>query len=163
MRRSPRAGWHHVHVAIDDHTRLAYSEVLPSEGANDAVAFLGRACGWFAEQGIAVEAVMTDNGSAYRSSRWREACAAHQLRHLRTRPYTPRTNGKAERFIQTLLRGWAYRSPTPPACTAPAPSQAGSAGITSAVPTAPSLASHRLAVSHTSVVSTPSLRADHEL
>ena len=109
VRRSPRAGWHHVHVAIDDHTRLAYSEVLPSEGANDAVAFLRRACGWFAEQGIAVEAVMTDNGSAYRSSRWREVCAAHQLRHLRTRPYTPRTNGKAERFIQTLLREWAYR------------------------------------------------------
>ena len=108
-RRSPHAGWQHVHVAIDDHTRLAYSEVLPSERAGDAVAFLERACRWFAAQGITVEAVMTDNGGAYRSARWRETCAAHQIRHLRTRPYTPRTNGKAERFIQTLLREWAYR------------------------------------------------------
>ena len=75
VQRSPRAGWHHVHVAVDDHTRIAYSEVLPSEGASDAVAFLERACRWFGEQGITVESVMTDNGSAYRSSRWHEACA----------------------------------------------------------------------------------------
>ena len=109
VQRSPRAGWHHVHVAVDDHTRIAYSEVLPSEGASDAVAFLERAYRWYAQQGITVESVMTDNGSAYRSALWREACVAHALRHLRTRPYTPRTNGKAERFIQTLLREWAYR------------------------------------------------------
>ena len=83
--------------------------MLPSEGASDAVAFLERAYRWYAQQGITVESVMTDNGSAYRSARWREACVAHALRHLRTRPYTPRTNGKAERFIQTLLREWAYR------------------------------------------------------
>ena len=109
VQRSPRAGWHHVHLAVDDHTRIAYSEVLPSEGASDAVAFLERAYRWYAQQGITVESVMTDNGSAYRSALWREACVAHALRHLRTRPYTPRTNGKAERFIQTLLREWAYR------------------------------------------------------
>ena len=109
VQRSPRAGWHHVHVAVDDHTRIAYSEVLPSEGASDAVAFLERAYRWYAQQDITVESVMTDNGSAYRSALWREACVAHALRHLRTRPYTPRTNGKAERFIQTLLREWAYR------------------------------------------------------
>jgi transposase InsO family protein len=108
VQRSPRAGWQHVHVAVDDHTRLAYAEVLPSDRRSDAVAFLERALRWYAVQGITVEAVMTDNGSAYRSRAWLERCTQLGLRHLRTRPYTPRTNGKAERFIQTLLRGWAY-------------------------------------------------------
>ena len=89
VQRSPRAGWHHVHVAVDDHTRIAYSEVLPSEGASDAVAFLERAYRWYAQQDITVESVMTDNGSAYRSALWREACVAHALRHLRTRPLHP--------------------------------------------------------------------------
>jgi transposase InsO family protein len=103
------AGWEFVHVAIDDHSRLAYAEVLPSERATDAVAFLGRAVSWYREQGVEPEAVLTDNGVAYRSRRWREHCAELGLRHLRTRPYTPRTNGKAERFIQTVLRQWAYR------------------------------------------------------
>ena len=106
--RSPRAGWQHVHVAVDDHSRLAYVEVLPTDRASDAIAFLERALAWYREQGIAVEAVLTDNGSAYVSQRWRERCLELGLRHLRTRPYTPRTNGKAERFIQTLLRQWAY-------------------------------------------------------
>jgi len=108
LRRSPRAGWQHVHVAVDDHSRLAYAEVLPTDRAVDAVAFLQRALRWYREQGVAVEAVMTDNGSAYRSHAWREACAELGVSHLRTRPYTPRTNGKAERFIQLLLRRWAY-------------------------------------------------------
>ena len=97
--RNRHAGWQHVHVAVDDHSRLAYTEVLPSDRAADAVAFLTRALAWYREQGMAVEAVLTDNGAAYRSRRWREACATFGLRHLRTRPYTPRTNGKAERFI----------------------------------------------------------------
>jgi transposase InsO family protein len=96
-------------VAVDDHSRLAYAEVLPSERATDAAAFLGRAVAWYQAQGVEPEAVLTDNGVAYRSHRWRERCAELGLRHLRTRPYTPRTNGKAERFIQTLLRQWAYR------------------------------------------------------
>jgi transposase InsO family protein len=109
VRRNPRAGWQHVHVAVDDHSRVACAEVLPTDGAADAVAFLHRTVAWYREQGIVVEAVLTDNGAAYRSRRWREACAALGLRHLRTRPYTPRTNGKAERFIQLLLRRWAYR------------------------------------------------------
>lgn len=109
VRRSPQAGWQYVHVAVDDHSRLAYVEVLPSERADDAVAFLRRAVAWYREQGVVVEAVLTDNGTAYRSHRWRDACGLLQLQHLRTRPYTPRTNGKAERFIQTLLRQWAYR------------------------------------------------------
>jgi transposase InsO family protein len=102
------AGWEYVHVCIDDASRLAYSEVLPDERKVSAVPFLERAVGWFARHGVAVERVMTDNGSAYRSRHWRNACGALELRHLRTRPYTPRTNGKAERFIQTSLREWAY-------------------------------------------------------
>lgn len=108
--RSPRAGWQYLHVAVDDHSRLAYAEVLPSERASDAVAFLSRAVAWYQEQGVQTEAVLTDNGVAYRSHhRWRETCASLGLRHPRTRPYTPRTNGKAERLIQTMLRQWAYR------------------------------------------------------
>lgn len=109
VRRNRAAGWQHVHVAVDDHSRLAYAEVLSTDRAADAVAFLRRTVAWYREQGVAVEAVLTDNGTAYRSHRWRDTCAALGLRHLRTRPYTPRTNGKAERFIQTLLRKWAYR------------------------------------------------------
>jgi transposase InsO family protein len=105
------AGWEAVHVCIDDASRLAYSEVLPDERKTSAVPFLERAVGWFARQGITVERVMTDNGSAYRSHHWRHACGGLALRHLRTRPYTPRTNGKAERFIQTSLREWAYARP----------------------------------------------------
>lgn len=106
--RSRHAGWQYAHVAVDDHSRLAYVELLPSERASDAVAFLERALGWYRDQGITTEAVMTDNGAAYVSGAWRERCVLLGLRHLRTRPYTPRTNGKAERFIQTLLRSWAY-------------------------------------------------------
>jgi transposase InsO family protein len=107
--RSPHAGWQYLHVAVDDHSRLAYAEVLPSERREDAVAFLSRAVAWYRAQGVEPEAVLTDNGTAYRSHRWRERCGELGLRHLRTRPYTPRTNGKAERFIQTMLRQWAYR------------------------------------------------------
>jgi transposase InsO family protein len=103
------AGWEFAHVAIDDASRLAYVEVLPSEGQDDATAFLERALAWFASYGITVERVMTDNGSAYRSRTFARACRLHGLRHIRTKPYTPRTNGKAERFIQTALREWAYR------------------------------------------------------
>ena len=106
--RSPRAGWQHVHVAVDDHSRLAYAEVLPSDRRHDALAFLERTLRWFGEQGVTVEAVMTDNGPAYASHAWRARCGELGLHHLRTRPYTPRTNGKAERFIQMLLRSWAY-------------------------------------------------------
>ena len=111
VRRNRRAGWQHVHVAVDDHSRLAYAEVLPTDRQGDALAFLERALRWFAAQGVTVEALMTDNGPAYISHAWRARCAALGLRHLRTRPYTPRTNGKAERFIQMLLRSWAYAYP----------------------------------------------------
>jgi transposase InsO family protein len=101
-------GWDHVHVAVDDASRLAYTEILSSEGQQDATAFLARALAFFARHGVTVERVMTDNGNGYRSRLFAQLLASHGLRHIRTRPYTPRTNGKAERFIQTSLREWAY-------------------------------------------------------
>lgn len=101
-------GWEYVHVAIDDCTRLAYAEVLPEETKDTTTAFLTRALRFFAKRMIRIARVMTDNGGAYRSRLFAAAVAEHQLRHLRTRPYTPRTNGKAERFIRTLLAEWAY-------------------------------------------------------
>ncbi len=101
-------GWDLVHVAIDDATRLAYAEVLGDEKAATAVGFLGRAVAFFASYGITVERVLTDNGSPYESTVHAVACRALGIRHLRTRPYRPQTNGKAERLIQTMLRGWAY-------------------------------------------------------
>ena len=104
-------GWECLHVCIDDACRLAYSEVLSDERKETASAFLQRALAWFAGHGVVVERVMTDNGNCYRSQMFRQACASQGLRHLRTRPYTPRTNGKAERFIQTSLREWAYARP----------------------------------------------------
>jgi len=106
--RSRGIGWEFVHVAVDDATRLAYVEILDDEKGPTAVGFLRRAVAWFASRGVNVERVMTDNGTCYRSIVHKDACRRLQLRHLRTRPYRPRTNGKAERFIQTMLRGWAY-------------------------------------------------------
>lgn len=101
-------GWEVLHVAIDDATRLAYVEVLADEKAATAVGFLRRAIAHFAAFGIRVERLMTDNGNAYRSAIHALACKALGIKHLRTRPYRPQTNGKAERFIRTLLGGWAY-------------------------------------------------------
>jgi transposase InsO family protein len=107
VRRNTR-GWEAVHVAIDDATRLAYVEVLPDEKAVTAIGFLRRAITFFERHGMTVEEVITDNGSPYRSTVHAIACRALGIRHLRTRPYRPQTNGKAERFIRTLLNGWAY-------------------------------------------------------
>ena len=104
-------GWEHLHVAIDDASRLAYTEVMPSLGKEDATAFLNRALGWFERLGVRVERVMTDNGSAYSSKLFANAIQTAGVRHIRTRPYRPQTNGKAERFIQTSLREWAYAQP----------------------------------------------------
>ncbi len=101
-------GWEYVHVCVDDATRLAYVEVLENEKAVTAVGFLRRAVAHFGDHGIRVERVMTDNGPCYRAIAHALACRALGLRHLRTRPYRPRTNGKAERFIRTMLGGWAY-------------------------------------------------------
>lgn len=101
-------GWECCHVCVDDATRLAYVEVLPNERGETSSAFLRRAVAWFAERGVKVERVMTDNGSPYVSTIHAATCRELGIRHLRTRPYRPRTNGKAERFIQTMLREWAY-------------------------------------------------------
>jgi transposase InsO family protein len=111
--RARRAGWEFVHVAVDDASRLAYAEVLANERSPTAVAFLRRLVAWYSSHGITVTGIMTDNGSCYRSHRFASACRRLGLRHLRTRPYRPCTNGKAERFIQTLLRGWAYHRSYP--------------------------------------------------
>jgi transposase InsO family protein len=95
-------------VTVDDHSRLACSEIKPDETADSAVAALRAAVDFYARLGVTVERVMTDNGSCYRSFAFRDACKALGLRHIRTRPYTPKTNGKAERFIKTALAEWAY-------------------------------------------------------
>jgi transposase InsO family protein len=101
-------GWEYVHIAIDDCTRLAYAEVLADERATTVVAFLGRAVGFFRRYGMTVEQLLTDNGNGYRSMIHAIACRALGIRHLRTRPYRPQTNGTAERLIRTMLGGWAY-------------------------------------------------------
>lgn len=106
-------GWEFVHVAIDDATRLAYVEVLADEHGAACAGFVWRARAWFRRHGIRVRRLLSDNGTGYRSRHFARLCRSAGVRHLRTRPYTPRTNGKAERFIQTLLREWAYRRPYP--------------------------------------------------
>jgi len=101
-------GWEFVHVCIDDASRIAFSQIRPDEKASSAVPFLKAAIAYYAGLGVTVTRVMTDNGSCYKAFAFREACKALGLRHIRTKPYTPKTNGKAERFIQTALREWAY-------------------------------------------------------
>ena len=107
--RDRGAGWEYAHVAVDDASRLAYVEVLPDQKGVTAVAFLERALRFFRRHRLTVREVLTDNGSCYVSRKFRQACKRHGLRHLRTKPYRPQTNGKAERFIQTMLMGWAYK------------------------------------------------------
>lgn len=111
--RTRGIGWEFVHVCVDDCTRLAYVEVLSDERKETVTAFMQRAVGWFAGHGVRVQRLMTDNGPGYRSKLHHKACEALGIRHLFTRPYRPRTNGKAERFIRTMLNGWAYQQPYP--------------------------------------------------
>ena len=106
--RNQGAGWDFVHVAIDDHSRIAFSQIRPDEKTSSAIAFLEAAVAYYRSLGVVIERVMTDNGSCYKSHDFAAACRRLKVRHIRTRPYTPRTNGKAERFIQTALREWAY-------------------------------------------------------
>ena len=106
--KSRRVGWEYVHLAIDDHSRLAYSEILPDEKRTSCLRFLFNALRFFRGFGVRVERIMTDNGSSFRSHRYAKALRRLRIKHLRTKPYTPRTNGKAERFVQTSLREWAY-------------------------------------------------------
>jgi len=107
------AGWEFVHVCIDDHSRIAFSQIKPDEKADSAVPFLKAAVAYYKSLGIKVERVMTDNGPCYKSFAFRDACIGLGIKHIRTRPYTPKTNGKAERFIQTSLREWAYAQAYP--------------------------------------------------
>jgi transposase InsO family protein len=106
--RTRHAGWEFVHVCIDDASRIAYSQIKPDEKKRSAVAFLKAAVAYYKSLGVTVARVMTDNGSCYRAKAFARACKRLKLKHIRTRPYTPKTNGKAERFIQTALREWAY-------------------------------------------------------
>lgn len=108
VRRSPRSGWQHVHVAIDDHSRYLVTEIYPAEDADACTRHLRQAVNQLAERGIRVERVMTDNGAGYRSDRFKQAIAELGLKHIKTKPYTPRTNGKAEAVIRILQREWAY-------------------------------------------------------
>jgi transposase InsO family protein len=106
--KSRGAGWEFVHVCIDDASRIAFSQILPDEKKESAIAFLKAAVAYYASLGVPIARVMSDNGSCYRSKAFAKACRDLGLKHVRTRPYTPKTNGKAERFIQTALREWAY-------------------------------------------------------
>ena len=109
--RARGIGWEYLHIAIDDHSRVTYMELLADERGRTMSAFLRRALRWFRAHGVRVRRVLTDNGSGYVSRSFRATCRGLQVAHRRTRPYTPRTNGKAERFIQTALREWAYKAP----------------------------------------------------
>ena len=102
------AGWEYLHLAIDDHSRVAYSEILPDEKRRSCLRFLFNALRFFRAYGVKVQRIMTDNGTSFRSHRYAKALRMLKIKHLRTKPYTPRTNGKAERFVQTSLREWAY-------------------------------------------------------
>ena len=101
-------GWEYLHVCIDDHSRVAFSQIMPNEKKESAIAFLKAALAYYKSLGVSVSRVMTDNGSCYKAFAFRDACRTLGLKHIRTKPYTPKTNGKAERFIQTALREWAY-------------------------------------------------------
>jgi transposase InsO family protein len=109
LARNRHAGWQYLHLAIDDHSRLAYCELLPAESPDECVAFLHRATAWYGEHRITIERVLSDNGNGYRSFAWRDACAELGIQRRYTRPRRPQTNGKAEALVKTLLREWAYR------------------------------------------------------
>ena len=111
--KSRGVGWEYLHLAIDDHSRLAYSEILPDEKRGSCLRFLFNALRFFRSLGVKAHRVMTDNGSSFRSRRYAKALRLLKIKHLRTKPYTPKTNGKAERFVQTSLREWAYAQAYP--------------------------------------------------
>jgi transposase len=110
-RKKGGKGWEYLHLAVDDHSRLAYSEIFPDEKRSSCVKFLFNALRFFKKHGIKTQSVMTDNGVSFRSHRYAKALRRLKIKHKRTRPYTPQTNGKVERFVQTSLREWAYAKP----------------------------------------------------
>jgi transposase InsO family protein len=136
-------GYEYVHIAVDDYSRLAYAEVLPDEKATTAAGFLRRAVAFYRRYGIGVEAILSDNGGAYISVVHALACRHLQIKHLRSRPYRPQTNGKAERFIRTLIAGWAHAPSTAQATNAPPPLTAGSGTTTIDADTQPSATNPR--------------------
>lgn len=111
LNRNRGIGWDMVHLAIDDHSRVSFGLIKPDERGESCAQFLRQAVSYYAELGVVIDRVMTDNGTGYRSKAFRQACVELSVRHVRTRPYTPKTNGKAERFVQTSLREWAYARP----------------------------------------------------
>lgn len=111
LNRNRGIGWDMVHLAIDDHSRVSFALIKPDERGESCAQFLREAVAYYAGLGVRVDRVMTDNGTGYRSKAFRQACLELDIRHVRTRPYTPKTNGKAERFVQTSLREWAYARP----------------------------------------------------
>ena len=136
--RGEGLGWEYLHVAIDDASRLAYTALMPDEKQESAVRFLEDALDWFGAHGLGVECVMTDNSSAFKSKLFAAALQSRGLKHKRTRPYTPRTNGKAERFIQTSRREWAYAMPFQSSAERARAMPPGSATTTASGPTPPS-------------------------
>jgi hypothetical protein len=145
--RRPRHGYGYLHAAVDDHSRLAYVEVHPDEQAATACGFWARAHAWFAERGVTVQRVLTDNGACYRSGAWRRLLQRQGVAHKRTRPYRPCTNGKVERFSRTLLAEWPTPDPTGQNEPAGRPCPPGCIGITITVPTPRSAACHPPAAS----------------
>jgi transposase len=153
IQRSPRAGWHHLHVAVDDRTRIAYCEVLAGQGKDASCAFLERAVAWFADaHAITIERVLTDNGHAYRSHAWRDLCAALGIKRRRTGPTRPAPTARPRPSSAPACASGPTAMPTPPAPTAPGPSQAGCGGTTDGAPTALWATGRRSAVSRRSVV-----------
>jgi transposase InsO family protein len=152
IHRNRGAGsWQYLHLAIDDHSRLAYAELLPSESPADCVAFLRRAVSWYRAQGVTVERVLSDNGNGYRSLAWRDACAELEIQPRYTRPRRPQTSGKAEALVKTLLREWAYRFAYPSSVHRGRALSAYIAGTTNTDHTAHSERDPRSAASHRSM------------
>ena len=153
-----KAGWQYLFVAIDDHSRLGFASVYRDETSDSAIAFLTELVRFYTSHGISVERVLTDNGSCFKR-RWNDACADHGIKAKRTRPYRPQTNGKAERFIRTMLERWAYAYAYTTRATDSPLSLPPSTSTIASVPTAPSAASHRSSASTTSLGQTPRRRA----
>jgi transposase InsO family protein len=152
---NPLHGHGYVHAAVDDHSRLAYAEIHAGETGQTAVGFLTRARAWFADRGVGIQRVLTDNGACYRSHLWRQTCQQLGITAKHTRPYRPQTNGKVERFNRTLLDGWAYRRPYAVSRPAGPPLDPGCTGITTIGPTAHSGVVHRSPAAPTSPSLTP--------